>query len=62
MTVAFYVASALLIVAVAVINWLAKAPPARMAPLVRWGVMIGLGLVAALSTWVIVWTVESGAV
>jgi hypothetical protein len=54
-----YVALTLLILAVAAINWMAKAPPTRVPPLLRWSVLIGGVVVAVLSTLVIVELVEA---
>lgn len=61
MDYAFYAAMVALILAVALINWMAKAPPERISPQWRWGLMVGGALVSALAILAIVVSVESGS-
>jgi len=58
--VLFYTSLAVLIAAVALINWMAKAPPEGLAPRARRGLMGGALLVAVVATFLIIYSVESG--
>ncbi|MDP5183148.1 hypothetical protein QOZ88_10905 [Blastococcus sp. BMG 814] len=55
-----FLALTALILALAAVNWVLKAPRGRISPLLRGGVLASGALVAALSTWFLVVNAASG--